>query len=140
MTSESNNGEPGGSAPSPGLSPGLSPGPASAGAREGAEPQPYVSGRPDEIDVDRGAFVGVMVGVAMFVLFQSMIVGAFQTNVIGGETPVWAPLMFAGITQGIYVFPSLMFFINRKCPKMATGFTVVAAIVFVGGLAALIFA
>lgn len=132
MSQESTGGEPGGSDPSASS--------AAAGVAAAAEPQPYVSGRPDEIDVDHGVFAGVMIGIAMFVTFQAMIVGAFQTNVIGGETPIWAPLKFSGITQGIYVFPSLLFFINRKCPKMSTGFTVVAAVVFVGGLAALIFA
>ncbi len=131
MTSESTGSEPGGSAPQVA--------PAKAGAPGGAEPPPYVSGRPDEVDVDRGPFVGVMIGIAMFVTFQAMIVGSFQTGIIGGETPLWAPLKFAGITQGIYVFPSALFFVNRKCPRMASGFIVVAAVVFVAGLGALVF-
>lgn len=95
-------------------------------------------GRPEEIDVDRGAAHGALVGVFMFVVFQAMIVGLFQAGIVSGETPLWAPLRFAGITQLIYVAPSLLFFVNRKCPQMAKGFTVVAGAVFLGGAVALI--
>ncbi len=91
-----------------------------------------------ETDTDRTPFVGVMIAVTMFVVFQGMILGAFQTPVIGGETPLFAPLRFAGITQLIYAVPTAFFFVNRKCPKMAKGFTVVTGVVFVAGIVALI--
>ena len=90
-----------------------------------------------ETDTDRTAFVGVMIAVTMFVVFQSFILGAFQTPIISGETPLFAPLRFAGITQLIYAVPTLLFFVNRKCPKMAKGFTIVTAVVFIGGVIAL---
>ena len=103
---------------------------------EGTEPLSYAE-RYAETDTDRTVFVGVMVAVAMFFVFQGFILGAFQTPVIGGETPLLEPLRFAGITQLIYAVPTLLFFINRKCPKMAKGFTIVTALVFVGGVVAL---
>jgi hypothetical protein len=90
-----------------------------------------------ETDTDRTVFVGIMVAVMMFFVFQGMILGAFQTPVIGGETPLFEPLRFAGITQLIYAVPTLLFFVNRKCPKMAKGFTIVTALVFLGGVVAL---
>ena len=85
-----------------------------------------------EVDVDRGPLVGSVIGLGMFVLFQGMIVGAFQTGVISGETPLLQPLRFAGVTQLIYVFPTMMFFVNRKCPEMAKGFVAVAGLVLLG--------
>jgi len=91
-----------------------------------------------EVDVDRGATVGALIGVAMFVAFQGMITGAFQSGVISGETPLFTPLRFSGITQLIYVFPTLLFFVNRKCPEMAKGFVVVAAVVLLFTIVALI--
>ena len=97
------------------------------------------AGQSQEIDEDRGAVYGAAVGVLMFVVFQAMIVGLFQSGVVSGDTPLWAPLCFAGITQLIYVAPSLLFFVNRKCPLMAKGFALVAAAVFAGGAAALLF-
>ena len=90
-----------------------------------------------ETDTDRTVFVGIMIAVAMFFVFQGLILGAFQTPVISGETPLFLPLRFAGITQGVYAVPTLLFFINRKCPKMAKGFGLVTALVFVGGVVAL---
>ena len=84
-----------------------------------------------EVDVDRGPAVGALIGVGMFVLFQGMIVGAFQTGVISGETPLFQPLR-RGRPQLIYVFPTMMFYVNRKCPEMAKGFVAVAALVLPG--------
>lgn len=96
------------------------------------------SSRPDEIDVDRGPVYGVGVGVVMFLAFQAMILGLFQSGVISDDVGLWQPLRFAGVTQGIYVLPSLLFFVNRKCPRMAGGFTVVAGVVLVASAGALI--
>lgn len=90
-----------------------------------------------ETDTDRTVFVGVMIAVTMFVVFQGLILGAFQTPVIRGDTPLFLPLRFAGITQGVYAVPTLLFFINRKCPKMAKGFAIVTAVVFVAGIVAI---
>lgn len=96
------------------------------------------SSRPDEIDVDRGSAYGASVGVLMFFVFQGMMLGLFQSGVIGDDVGLWQPLRFAGITQGIYVLPSLLFFVNRKCPRMAGGFTVVAGVVLLVSAGALI--
>ena len=90
-----------------------------------------------ETDTDRTAFVGVMIAVTMFVVFQGLILGAFQTPVISGETPLFAPLRFAGITQLIYAVPTAFFLVNRKCPKMAKGFTIATGVVFLLGIVAL---
>jgi len=84
-----------------------------------------------EFDDDRGALVGAVIGVVMFVVFQAMIVGAFQSGVISGDTELLAPLKFSGMTQGIYVFPTMVFFVNRRCPEMAKGLVAVAAVVLV---------
>ena len=91
-----------------------------------------------EVDVDRGKAVGALVGLGMFVVFQGFIVLAFQSGVIGGETPVFAPLRLAGVTQLIYVFPTVLFYVNRRCPEMAKGFVAVAALVLLGTLVALV--
>ena len=99
--------------------------------------EPSYAERYAEVDTDRTGFVGVMIAIMMFVVFQGMILGAFQTPVIGGETPLFAPLRFAGITQLIYAVPTLLFFINRKCPRMAKGFSIVTAVVFAAGVVAL---
>ncbi len=107
----------------------------------GDGPRPSVmpgSSRPDEIDFDRGPAHGAGAGVLMFVVFQAMILGLFQSGVISDDVGLWEPLRFAGITQGIYVLPSLLFFVNRKCPRMAGGFAVVAAVVLLGSAAAMI--
>ncbi len=96
-------------------------------------------GVPVETDVDRGAWVGATIGITMFVLFQGFILAAFQTPVIGGDTPAFAPLRFAGVSQLIYVFPTVLFFINRRCPRMAVGFLIVAGAVFVGSIVSLAF-
>ncbi len=96
------------------------------------------SSRPDEIDVDRGPAYGAAVGVFMFLVFQAMILGLFQSGVVSDDVGLWEPLQFAGITQGIYVLPSLLFFVNRRCPRMAGGFAVVAGVVLVGSAAAMI--
>ena len=98
------------------------------------------AGRPQhrEVDVDRGALIGVVIGVGMFVVVQAMITGAFQVGVISGDTPVFGPLKLSGFTQLIYVAPTLLFFVNRKCPGMAKGFVSVAALVFVGTIVALV--
>ncbi|MEM6672647.1 MAG: hypothetical protein AAF726_07365 [Planctomycetota bacterium] len=108
------------------------------GAVEGAEPLSYRE-RYAEVDVDRGPLVGALIGVGMFVAFQGMIVGAFQTGVISGETPLFAPLVFSGITQLMYVFPTALFFVNRRCPEMLKGFIAVASLVLLGTLVALVF-
>jgi len=84
-----------------------------------------------EVDVDRGVAVGAAVGVAMFLVVQGMILGAFQTGIIGGETELLAPLAFSGVTQLVYVFPTALFFVNRRCPLMAKGYLAVAGVVFV---------
>ena len=89
-----------------------------------------------ETDTDRTVFVGVMIAVTMFVVFQGLILAAFQTPVISGETELLAPLRFAGVTQLIYAVPTLLFFVNRKCPLMAKGFAIVTLLVFaLGGVA-----
>lgn len=95
------------------------------------------SGVHRDTDTDRTVFVGVMIGVAMFFVFQGLILGAFQTPVIRGETPFFAPLRFAGITQGVYAVPTLLLFVNRNCPEMAKGFGAVTAFVFLAGVVAL---
>ena len=59
-------------------------------------------------------------------------------GVISGDVKWTDPLWFAGITQGFYVVPTLMFLVNRKCPGMAKGFTVVAVGVLVTSLIALV--
>lgn len=87
-----------------------------------------------EVDVDRGPAVGAAIGTGMFVAFQAMFLGAFQSGIIGGETGLWQPLKFAGVTQAIYVFPTLLFFVNRRCPGMAKGFAAVAAAVLIGSI------
>ncbi len=109
---------------------------ASEETTESTSELPYAE-RYAETDTDRTVFVGIMIAVAMFFVFQSLILGAFQTPVIRGETPPFEPLRFAGITQLIYAVPTLLFFINRKCPKMAKGFAIVTALVFVAGVVAL---
>ncbi len=91
-----------------------------------------------EFDVDRGALVGAAISVGMFVVFQAMIVGAFQSGVIRGDTPLLAPLKFSGMTQAIYVFPTMVFFVNRRCPEMAKGLVAVAAMVLVGSVVSLV--
>lgn len=91
-----------------------------------------------EFDVDRGARVGAAIGVVMFFVFQAMIVGAFQLGVISGETELLTPLKFSGLTQGIYVFPTMVFFVNRRCPEMAKGLVAVAAVVLVVSVVALV--
>lgn len=83
-----------------------------------------------EVDVDRGVAVGAAVGIAMFLVVQGLIVAAFQSGIIGGETGLLTPLAFSGVTQLVYVFPTALFFVNRRCPLMAKGYLAVAAAVF----------
>ncbi|QDV07116.1 hypothetical protein Poly30_26350 [Planctomycetes bacterium Poly30] len=90
-----------------------------------------------DTDTDRTVFVGVMIAVAMFFVFQGMILAAFQMPVIREDVPFFAPLRFAGITQGVYAVPTLLLFVNRKCPKMAKGFGIMTGVVFLGGIVAL---
>lgn len=90
-----------------------------------------------EVDVDRGAAVGAAIGVAMFVVIQGMIVLAFQTGLISGDVGLLAPLALSGVTQLVYVFPTALFFVNRRCPLMTKGFLAVAGAVFVLSLFAL---
>ncbi len=97
---------------------------------------PYAE-RYAERDTDRTVFVGVMVGIMMFFVFQGFILAAFQTPVISGETPLLAPLRFTGLTQLVYAAPTLLFFINRKCPLMAKGLSIVTGVIFVGGIFAI---
>ena len=89
------------------------------------------SGGPREVDVDRGFVVGLVAGLAMLFLFQGAICGLLQTGVVGGDVTALGPLRYAGLTQFIYIFPSALFFVNRKTPKMAAGLLTTAAFVFV---------
>jgi len=79
-----------------------------------------------EVDVDRGVAVGAVIGVAMFVVIQGMLVLSVQTGIIGRDVPPLAPLALAGVTQLVYVFPTVLFFINRRCPLMTKGYLAVA--------------
>ena len=60
-----------------------------------------------------------------------MIVLAFQTGLISGDVGLLAPLALSGVTQLVYVFPTALFFVNRRCPLMTKGFLAVAGAVFV---------
>ncbi len=97
------------------------------GAPEGAS-QSYHE-RYAEVDVDRGVAVGAVIGAGMFVAIQGMILLAFQTGLISGDVRPLAPLALAGVTQLVYVFPTVLFFINRRCPLMTKGYLAVAAAV-----------
>lgn len=86
-----------------------------------------------DVDPDRGTLVGVGIGLAMQFLLQGMIAGAFQLATQGkGEW--FAPLRFAGFTQLMYVAPTVLLFVNRRCPRMAKGVGLVAVGVFVGNV------
>ena len=86
-----------------------------------------------EVDVDRGVAVGAAVGIVMFLGVQGLIVAAFQSGIIAIRCPLpspQCPLAFSGVTQLVYVFPTALFFVNRRCPLMAKGYLAVAAAVF----------
>jgi hypothetical protein len=87
-----------------------------------------VAARPD-VDRDRGVAVGAVVGVVMLVALQALIMGAYQLAT-RGEGVLLGPLRFAGFTQLMYVAPTVLLFVNRRCPKMATGVAIVAGVVF----------
>lgn len=82
-----------------------------------------------DIDRDRGVLVGVGVGLTMFFVLQAFITGAYQLAT-RGEGALLAPVKFAGFTQLMYVAPTVLLFVNRRCPKMATGAALVAGSVF----------
>jgi hypothetical protein len=103
------------------------------------EPTPAVPGGPlgADTDQDRGVRAGILIGVAMFAALQLVIAGAY-TMAIRGEHSFFAPLRFAGFTQWMYVAPTLLLFVNRRCPKMASGVAIVAGAVFFGNLLLLV--
>ncbi|MEZ6016624.1 MAG: hypothetical protein R3F49_16015 [Planctomycetota bacterium] len=86
-----------------------------------------------DIDRDRGALFGAGVGLTMLFLLQAMIAGAYQLAT-RGQGELLGPVKFAGFTQLMYVAPTVLLFVNRKCPKMATGAALVAAAVFVANI------
>ena len=90
--------------------------------------------RSAEVDVDRGVAVGAAIGVGMFVVIQGTIILALQTGLISGDVPPLAPLALAGVTQLVYVFPTALFFINRRCPLMTKGYLAVAGAVVLWSL------
>lgn len=102
------------------------------GAPDGA-PQSYRE-RYAEVDVDLGVAVGAAIGVGMFVVIQGTIVLALQTGLISGDVPPLASLALAGVTQLVYVFPTALFFINRRCPLMTKGYLAVAGVVVLWSL------
>jgi tetrahydromethanopterin S-methyltransferase subunit G len=93
--------------------------------------QPSTAARPVRADVDRdrGMLVGAVVGLTMLVVLQAFIAAAYQLAT-RGEGALLAPIEFAGFTQLMYVAPTVLLFVNRRCPKMATGAALVAAAVF----------
>lgn len=91
-----------------------------------------------DVDQDRGALVGAAVGVTMLFVLQAFIAGAYQLAT-RGEGALLAPVRFAGFTQLIYVAPTVLLFVNRRCPKMATGAALVAAGVFLVNVVYVIF-
>jgi len=95
---------------------------------ESTEPIPARPLRAD-VDRDRGVLVGVGVGLVMLFLLQAFLTGAYQLAT-RGEGALLGPVRFAGFTQLIYVAPTVLLFVNRRCPKMATGAALVAAAVF----------
>ena len=92
-----------------------------------------------DIDRDRGVMVGVAVGLAMFFTLQAFIAGAYVVATRGAGDWV-APLRFAGFTQLMYVAPTVLLFVNRKCPKMALGAALVAGTVFFANVVAMVVA
>lgn len=102
------------------------------GAKEADRP-----GRPGETDVDRGPAAGAALALLMTVVFQAVILGLFQSGVVGGDVGLWEPLRYLGLTQGIYIVPSVFLFVSRKTPRMAIGMTVVAAVLLLGTVVAL---
>jgi len=91
-----------------------------------------------DIDQDRGVLVGVAVGLTMLFLLQGLIAGAYQVAT-RFEGDALGPLRFAGFTQLMYVAPSVLLFVNRRCPKMALGAALVAGTVFVANIVFIIF-
>ena len=91
-----------------------------------------------EVDVDRGVAVGAIIGVGMFVAIQGLLVLSVQTGIIGRDVPPLAPLALAGVTQLVYVFPTVLFFINRRCPLMTKGYLAVAGVVMLFSLLVLL--
>ena len=85
------------------------------------------------MDPDRGVLVGVAVGLAMLFSVQALLIACLQLGA-RGEGSWLAPLGYAGFTQLIYVAPTILVFVNRKCPKMALGAAAVAAVVFMANM------
>ncbi|MEL6712238.1 MAG: hypothetical protein AAFP86_00600, partial [Planctomycetota bacterium] len=95
------------------LDPHARPGRSEEPGRSESSGRSEASGRPEEIDVDRGFLVGVASGLTMFFLFQGAICGLMQSGVVSDEVAPLAPLRFAFFTQLIYVFPTMLFYVNR---------------------------
>jgi len=100
-------------------------------------PEPTGAPRPEETDVDRGPVVGAALAVLMTVVFQGVILGLFQSGVVGGDVGLWEPLRYLGLTQGIYIVPSVFMFVSRKTPGMAVGMTAVAVPLLIGSIVAM---
>lgn len=94
--------------------------------------------RPEETDVDRGPLAGAAIAVLMTVVFQAVILGLFQSGVVGGDVGLWEPLRYLGLTQGIYIVPSVFMFVSRKTPRMALGMTAVAVVLLIGSVVAML--
>jgi hypothetical protein len=82
-----------------------------------------------DVDRDRGLGAGAAVGLTMLVVLQAFIAAAYQLAT-RGDGALLATLEFAGFTQLMYVAPTVLLFVNRRCPRMATGVGLVAAVVF----------
>ncbi len=87
----------------------------------------------------RGLFVGATIGLAMHFVLQGLIAGALQLAT-QGKGDWFASVRFAGFTQLMYVAPTVLLFVNRKCPKMATGVALVAGAVFFANVVYMILA
>lgn len=86
-----------------------------------------------DVDRDRGVLVGVVIGLGMTLALQGLLAAAYQLAT-RGQGSLLAPMRFVGFTQLMYVAPTVLLFVNRRCPRMALGVAIVAAAVFFGNV------